>query len=146
MEQSDIKARSFKRYFFLFFKIMFALIILAIFYHEFFVKEDYWNGIYYPNGNSIGNAIYSSRLTSKEECIGWAINESGLRPEDANVPLGELWECNKNCQLSPEYNVILHATQKSKQELLDDKRGTLYYCEEGGFNGTDWLKGDFENN
>ena len=141
MEHAEIKTKSLKRYIFLFFKITFVLIVLATFYHEFFVKEVYWNGVYYPNGNAKGNAVYSPRLTSKEECIGWAINESGLRPEDANVPLGDLWECNKNCRLAPEYSVILHAAQKYKQELLDDKRGTLYYCEDGGFDGEDWLRG-----
>lgn len=143
MEHAENKTKSLKRYIFLFFKTIFVLIVLAIFYHEFFVTEVYWNGIYYPKGKTTGSAIYSSRFTSKEECIAWAINESGLRPEDANVPLEDLWECNKNCKLAPEYTAIFNATQKHKQELLDDKRGTLYYCKDGGFNGGDWLRKNF---
>ena len=139
----DIK--SIKKHSFSLFKIIFVLMVFAIFYHQAFVTEQYWSGVYYPNGNSNGNAIYSSRLTSKEECIGWAINERGLRPEDANVPLGNLWECNKNCQLAPAYTTLLNATQQYKQELLDDNKGPLYVCDDGGFDGEDWLRGDVSN-
>lgn len=143
MNHTENKIKSMKRYTFLFFKIIFVLVILAIFYHEFFVTDVYWSGVYYPNGNISGNAIYSPHFPSKEECIGWAINERGLRPEDANVSLGELWECNKNCTLAPSYTTLLHATREYKQELLSGNRGSLYVCDDGGFDGGDWMRGDF---
>lgn len=124
-------------------KILFILLTLLIIYHELFVVEDSWLGIYYQKGNSHGNAIYSPRFTFKEECIGWAINERGLRPEDKNVPLGDLWECNKNCKLAQEYTTLINAAQQFKQELLDDNKGPLFSCDNGGFDGADWLRGDF---
>lgn len=58
------------------------------------------------------------------------------------MPLADLWECNKNCRLAPEYVTLLNATQQYKQELLDDNRGPLYVCDNGGFDGGDWLRGD----
>jgi hypothetical protein len=124
-------------------KILIVLLILLVIYHEFFVTEEYWSGVYYPKGNSSGNVIYSPRFQNKEECIGWAINEGGLRPEDASVPLGELWECNKNCNLSPDYATLLHATREFKQDLIDNNTGPTYMCDDGGFDGDDWLRGDF---
>lgn len=125
------------------FKAIFVLVVLAIFYHEFFVTEEYWSGVYYPGGNSFASSIYSPRFFTKEECIGWAINERGLRPSDAIVPLGDLWECNKNCKLDPAYTNLLHAPQQYKQELLKDNKGSLYDCDDGGFDGGNWLRGDF---
>ncbi len=142
MEHTENKIKSIKKYTFSFFKIVFVLIILAIFYHEAFVTEEYWSGVYYPKGNSSGNAIYSPHFQNKEECIGWAINERGLRQEDKDVPLADLWECNKNCRLAPEYATLINATQQYKQELLDDNKGPLYVCDDGGFDGGDWLRGD----
>ena len=62
-------------------KFLFVLFTLLVIYHVLFVKEAYWSGVYYPHGNLSGNAHYSPRFTSKEECIGWAINERGLRPD-----------------------------------------------------------------
>lgn len=123
-------------------KVLFVFLTLLVIYNKFFVTYEYWNGVYYPNGNSIGNAIYSPRLPNKEECIGWAINERGLRQEDEDVPQEDLWECNKNCRLAPEYATLVNATQEYKQELLDENRGTLYVCDDGGFDGGDWLRGD----
>lgn len=107
------------------------------------VEEDYWSGVYYPAGDTAGSSIYSPKFDSKEECIGWAINERGKRPQDSDVPLQDLWECNKNCRLAPWYANLLNATQQYKQELLDDNRGPLYVCDDGGFDGGDWLRGDF---
>ncbi len=78
MEHTENKIKSIKKYTFSFFKIVFVLIILAIFYHEAFVTEEYWSGVYYPKGNSSGNAIYSPHFQNKEECIGWAIDERGV--------------------------------------------------------------------
>ncbi len=123
-------------------KLLFISLTLLVIYHVLFVSEDYWSGVYYPKGNSNANAIYSPHFQNKEECIGWAINERGLSPEDADVPLEELWECNKNCRLSPNYSVLLNATQQYKQELLDNNRGPLYVCDDGGFDGGDWLRGN----
>lgn len=99
--------------------------------------------MYYPKGHLTGNSIYSPRFTNKEECIGWAINERGLRPEDKDVPLGDLWECNKNCKLFESYVTLLHSSQEYKQKLLDDNNGPTYVCADGGFDGADWLRGDF---
>ena len=108
-----------------------------------FSSEDDWSGIYYPQGNLSGNAIYSPRFSSKEECIGWAINERGLRPEDTSVSPADLWECNKNCRLSPDYSTLINSAQQYRQELFNDNRGSLYVCDDGGFDGGDWLRGDF---
>lgn len=124
-------------------KLLFVLATLLIIYHEFFVTEEYWMGVYYPKGSTSSPAIYSPRFTNKEECIGWAINERGLRPEDNDVPLKDLWECNKNCKLAPEYTTLIHSTREFKQGLLNDNTGSLYYCDDGGFDGEDWLRGDF---
>ncbi len=128
-------------------KTRFLIIILLVLVIGFLVgrliEEDHWTGTYYPEGITSGSSIYSPKFDSKEECIGWAINERGLRPEDANVSLEDLWECNKNCRLSPSYNTLINASQQYKQKLLDDNRGPSYYCEDGGFDGQDWLRGDF---
>lgn len=124
-------------------KFGFALILMLVSYRVLFVEPVYWSGVYYPQGNMTGNAIYSPRFTSKEECIGWAINERGFHPEDKDVSLGNLWECNKNCRLSPDYGTLINSTQKFKQELLDENMGPLYVCDDGGFDGADWLRGDF---
>lgn len=126
-------------------KFLFVSVTLLVIYHVLFVKEAYWSGVYYPQGNISGNAIYSPRFPSKEECIGWAINERGLRPEDANVSPADLWECNKNCRLSPDYSTLINATQQYRQELFDGNRGSLYVCDDGGFDGGDWLRGDVSN-
>jgi hypothetical protein len=100
---------------------------------------DYWTGIYYPAGSLTGNAIYSPKFGTKEECIGWSLNERGLHPEDNNVPLGALWKCNKNCELYPEYKYLIHHGQRG---LLEENSGPLYVCEEG-FDGGDWIGGSF---
>ena len=126
-------------------KFLFVSVTLLVVYHVFFVTDEYWSGVYYPEGNISGNAIYSPRFTSKEECIGWAINERGLRPEDADVPLSDLWECNKNCRLSPDYSTLINSTQQFRQELVNENRGPTYYCDDGGFDGGDWLRGDVGN-
>lgn len=118
-------------------------LIVGLFIGQNIFRRDYWSGVYYPNGNLSGNAVYSPKFDSKEECIGWSINERGLRPEDTNVPLGVLWECNRNCRLSPAYSTLLNATQQYKQELLNGNRGPLYVCDDGGFDGGDWMRGDF---
>lgn len=130
---------------FLLVKLVFVLLILLIAYHELLVPEAYWSGIYYPNGAKVGNAIYSSYFSTKEECIGWAINERGLRPEDKNVPLADLWECNKNCRLSPEYNTLLNSDQQYKQKLLDENSAPLYVCDDSGFDGGEWLNGSYKD-
>lgn len=124
-------------------KFVFVVLTLIVIWHVLFVTEQYWSGVYYPNGNTSGNAVYSPRFTSKEECIGWAINERGLRHEDVKISLGDLWECNKNCRLYSGYSTLLNATQEYKQELLDGNRGPLYVCDDGGFDGADWLRGDY---
>ena len=124
-------------------KVGLILIILVTCYSALFVEHEYWSGVYYPHGDSASNSIYSPRFPNKEECIGWAINERGLRSEDAGVELGNLWECNKNCKLAPEYITLIHSTQQYRQGLMDDKRGPLYVCDNGGFDGGDWLRGDF---
>lgn len=124
-------------------KLLFISLTLIVIYHDLFVTEEYWSGVYYPRGNISGNAIYSPRFQNKEECIGWAINERGLRQEDKDIPLADLWECNKNCKLAPSYTTLLHATQEYKQELLSSNRGSFYVCDDGGFDGGDWFRGDF---
>ena len=126
-------------------KFLFVLFTLLVIYHVLFVKEAYWSGVYYPHGNLSGNAHYSPRFTSKEECIGWAINERGLRPKDATVSPADLWECNKNCRLSPDYSALINSTQQYRQELFNDNKGSLYVCDDGGFDGGDWLRGDIGN-
>lgn len=123
-------------------KLIFVLMVLAIFYRTLFVETQYWSGTYYPNGNANGSAIFSPQFDWKEECIAWAINERGLHPGDANVPLGDLWECNKNCRLASEVITLIHATQKFKNDLLNENN-IFYTCDDGGFDGADWLRGDF---
>lgn len=123
--------------------IILIAIIFGILVSRALPVKDYWSGVYYPDGNLVGNAIYSPKFDNKEECIGWAINERGKRPQDKEVPLQDLWECNKNCKLSPSYGTLLNATREYKQELLDNNRGPMYYCDDGGFDGGDWLRGDF---
>lgn len=104
------------------------------------IYKEQWMGIYYPNGSSYGSAIYSPKFSSKEECIGWAINERGKHPDDLAVPLQDLWECNKNCRLQNDYK---NSVRNSQQWVLEKNMGSLYLCDDGGFDGGDWLKGDF---
>lgn len=103
-------------------------------------NRNHWTGVYYPGGNISGNAIYSPKFDSKEECAGWAINERGMHLEDTNVSLQDLWECNKNCELDPNYRFLINNNQ---QGILDRNAGPLYLCDDGGFDGGDWLRGDF---
>lgn len=124
-------------------KILIVILLFVFIIDLRSANKDYWSGVYYPQGNLVGNAIYSPHFQNKEECIGWAINERGLRKEDKDVPLADLWECNKNCKLAPSYTTLLNATQNYKQELLDGNKGPLYFCDDGGFDGEDWLRGDF---
>lgn len=102
--------------------------------------RNYWSGVYYPSGDSVGSSIYSPKFDSKEECIGWAINERGKRPQDSDVPLQDLWECNKNCKLESSYEYLVRNGQAS---ILERNAGPLYMCDDGGFDGGDWLRGDF---
>jgi hypothetical protein len=102
-------------------------------------KKDYWSGVYYPDGSS-SNPIYSHHFDSKEECIGWAVNERGKRPQDSKVDIQDLWECNKNCKLESNY---LYLVSNHPESILQDNSGPLYLCEDGGFDGGDWLRGDF---
>ncbi|MDD4110566.1 MAG: hypothetical protein PHS54_03320 [Clostridia bacterium] len=135
-----------KKIFLLILKILSILLIFLILtatYHVLFVNEEYWTGFYYPNGNKVGSTIYSPHFNSKEECVGWAINERGLRPEDKDINLGSLWECQKNCVLEGTYATSIHSNQDMKQHMLDQNIGPQYYCLDGGFDGDDWLRGDF---
>lgn len=104
-----------------------------------FSSEASWSGVYYPQGNLSGSAIYSPNFKTKEECIGWAVNEMGLRPEDENVNIQDLWECSKNCKIDSSYS---NSVNHSQEFILENKLGTAYLCEEG-FDGGDWLRGDF---
>jgi len=115
-------------------------VVLGVFIGQNIAKKDYWSGVYYPAGNLAGNAIYSPKFDSKEECIGWAINERGKRPQDSEVPLQDLWECNKNCRLESNYQYLVRNNQTS---ILERNAGPLYICDDGGFDGGDWLRGDF---
>lgn len=117
--------------------------ISLVFYHEFFVTDKYWNAVYYPKGNKGQAAIFSPKFDNKEECIAWALNERGLRPEDKDVPLADLWECNKDCRLSPDIIDLIHSPLKYKQDLVDNSGRVFYICADGGFDGADWLRGDF---
>ena len=103
-------------------------------------SHDYWTGVYYPGGDMSSNAIYSPRFDSKEECAGWAINERGRHPEDTNISLQDLWECNKNCRLDSNYQFLV---SNSQQSILERNAGPLYLCDNGAFDGGDWLRGDF---
>lgn len=117
--------------------------VILSFLHLFKPDPEYWSGVYYPKGDSRGNAIYSPKFPYKEECIGWAINERGFHPEDKDIPLGDLWECNKNCRIDGSYVTMIRSSQEFKQKLLDNNQGPTYFCDDGGFDGADWLRGDF---
>lgn len=122
-----------------FFYLGIALIVGILLGKVLFTKN-YWSGVYYPGGNLIGNAIYSPKLDSKEECVGWAINERGKKPQDNEVALQDLWECNKNCRLESNYKYLV---SNSQSNILERNAGPLYLCDDGGFDGGDWLRGDF---
>lgn len=103
------------------------------------LSRDDWSGVYYPNGDSTGSGIYSPKFDTKEECIGWAVNELGFRPEDKNVPLQDLWECSKNCKIDSSYR---QSVNHSQSFILENNLGISYVCKKG-FDGGDWLRGDY---
>jgi hypothetical protein len=119
---------------------IFLAVVAGMVVGNYLLKKDYWSGVYYPSGNLVGNAIYSPKFDSKEECIGWAINERGKRPQDSDVPLQDLWECNKNCKLESNYKYLV---DNSPSSILERNDGPLYLCDDGGFDGGDWMRGDF---
>lgn len=119
--------------------VAFGLVAMYVLYAV-FIKQDYWSGVYYLGGNTSGNAIYSPFFETKEECIGWAINERGKKPEDLEVPLQDLWECNRNCRLAEHYKFLV---RNSREYILETNAGPLYVCDDGGFDGGDWMRGDF---
>lgn len=120
--------------------LLLITLIIGIFIGQNGSKKDYWSGVYYPEGNLAGNAIYSPRFDLKEECIGWAMNERGKSPQDKEIDLQDLWECNKNCRLEDNYKFLVH---NNKQYILEGNNGPLYVCDDGGFDGGDWIRGDF---
>lgn len=119
---------------------MFFLVLITGFLLGRLIEEDYWSGVYYPGGNTTGSSIYSPKFDSKEECIGWAINERGKRPQDKEVSLQDLWECNKNCRLASHYRYLIRNDQSY---ILENNAGPFYECDDGGFDGGDWLRGEF---
>lgn len=119
---------------------IFLSVVVGVLIGQSIFKRNYWSGVYYPSGNLVNNAIYSPKFDSKEECIGWATNERGKRPQDSEIPLQDLWECNKNCKLESNYKFLINNSQSS---ILERNAGPLYSCDDGGFDGGDWMRGDF---
>ena len=97
-----------------------------------------WTGIYYKGG-SLSNPIYSQAFSSKNDCIAWAVSKQNSRPEDKTIKPQELWECSKNCKLDKDYQYLQkHAPEK----IVEGRLNPVYTCDEG-FDGGDWIRGDY---
>lgn len=75
-------------------KKLFVIVLIIIGWLILFGKDE-WLGFYYPNGclTCEDQYIYSPKLDSLEDCLGWA--------EDLNIQRNnpdDLFECGKNCK------------------------------------------------
>lgn len=75
-----------------FLAIIFVVALLATVY---FVKQEKWEGFYYPNGclSCEEDYIYSPPFKSLENCLAWADNLQAL----SGNPTDD-FECGKNCK------------------------------------------------
>lgn len=87
-------------------------------------RQEKWEGVYYPSGE-MTNPIYSSSLTSKEDCIRWGEGMINSRPQDKEFAPQDLYECGRNCK-----------------NFIDNDPLSVRVCEQN-FDGGDWRRGDY---